>query len=1553
GPRPVEFGKEAKRPTVAGLAAVPAAYRPAQKKQESSRPKSQEPLIENERRHPEFPKPPPIPNLPEYMPRPVSRGSIKSLPSQKSTNMTPEKARLMKALELRKKQMRKSNPQQYTINSPKDEVTPAMPKVPEPSDREAAKSSGKGAEAAVSNHSQHPAISNKADSGIEIDYEKQQERRDELTQGKGIQEESTELPANHSTLHQLEASSPPQLDSIPSRSEASSPRPDTDAEAGAESTISLNMLDDAPQPSFPWIDEESSSRKEPEADQPSPHGEPVMSATSITSSSQPKSPAVSQPATYRPSGADRAEERLAISGEARFSSESYRQESGDLAKRRRGIVEPLDIDPQLNHDSSPDEELPKELQDPVSVSHSPMAEDIERRRSTHSAVSEDSNPSTRSVNVPRSASKLPGQSESPRASRNQALATQPSHKNELPDDLKRNTSTSQSKGSHQPSALGGAERGSTASMSPEVGPTNTWRDRKTAVRSPPRSRPGSFRRQSARDTPVGQTPSHTPTWNVQHDPSLNRDSISVSARIVRPPPRSDMGNTSIDGQLHHSQLTVNHKRASVSNQNRRLSPLQTSNLPKSESAPSSMAHPPAPENRHFQFARPSVIGRWQGNQGTSSPLTPSADDFPPPPTQRHSHASSMNVGDDSAVPKEGSRTSRFFKRMSNFGTGHKRRTSGQNVMSAMSALDVSSNQRSSTAAATDKSDTPPAVVVGDLNVQFPDSLLWKRRIVEIDDGGHIVFAISQAMDVQRAAVKRFHLSEFKQPYAPDLERQELPHSIMLEFSDGTALQTACEDAMTARQVLHTANVSVASLSAFDQAYGQQANPTKGSWLSRVSHRASHIPNRPPASNLSASGSRENLPLRAPGSAGFFAGGAAGALGSGLGSGGSAEQLPVLQKTSSYPTSPASPASPTETEFAGATPIDASFGDRADLPEPPVTARLHSDRGGAQRSRSGTATQADHDRKKNKKKVNMDRYAHQAGDDEYDSDGEADDEFERTVFHSSPTMTSHYDDQESHPSESEEEHESIDGDEDTPTTQGWGTDREGRSPTGLMTSWTEEQVADYIASLSPALKQYSQAFANEGIVGDALVALTHDELRELGVASVGHRLTILKAVYEHKVRSGIKIEEGDYVPLSAEGDKADMYANQDDIARIIESIKLRDQRIIAAEQELRALKSDLDRIYDENRKLREETLPIMRLVKDQRTPLPDPAGGTIPSPRDVDPPKQENLAPASKETKGSSLSRKFSTKKLFLGGAPKNPSPTHPPQSHTPQPREVRDDPGGSHLEASAAAMAASSHLTASMTNQQSPTGQQLSPTSPAYSSHAPSSGGSYHQPGSAAARSFPREATRHAYNLHNADDNPTGYSSNSQWSQATTNLGEREPPGSARIPTDRGPSRRQAPTPSPREDETPQTAPLPRDRERDRDRAGTGVDRDNPQVEIFKSFRVSIEDPCKVVLPVALKRYNITDDWRQYSLYIVHGDQERCLGLQEKPLMLFKQLDKEGRKPMFMLRRHASPQEGWSGTASQYYGGSGGGGGSGSGGGGGGGGGSGVSGGQPEKVRRV
>lgn len=89
--------------------------------------------------------------------------------------------------------------------------------------------------------------------------------------------------------------------------------------------------------------------------------------------------------------------------------------------------------------------------------------------------------------------------------------------------------------------------------------------------------------------------------------------------------------------------------------------------------------------------------------------------------------------------------------------------------------------------------------------------------------------------------------------------------------------------------------------------------------------------------------------------------------------------------------------------------------------------------------------------------------------------------------------------------------------------------------------------------------------------------------------------------------------------------------------------------------------------------------------------------------------------------------------------------------------------------------------------------------------------------------------------------------------------------------------------------------------------AGGHTPGEAPSVEIFKSFRVGLEDPCYKVLPAALRKYNIQADWRQYALYIVYGDQERCVGLEEKPLALFKDLDREGKKPMFMLRKLANP----------------------------------------------
>lgn len=57
----------------------------------------------------------------------------------------------------------------------------------------------------------------------------------------------------------------------------------------------------------------------------------------------------------------------------------------------------------------------------------------------------------------------------------------------------------------------------------------------------------------------------------------------------------------------------------------------------------------------------------------------------------------------------------------------------------------------------------------------------------------------------------------------------------------------------------------------------------------------------------------------------------------------------------------------------------------------------------------------------------------------------------------------------------------------------------------------------------------QTVENE-IVGEALVALQHEDLKEMGIPSVGHRLTILKSVYEIKIKQDIPIESDHYVPL---------------------------------------------------------------------------------------------------------------------------------------------------------------------------------------------------------------------------------------------------------------------------------------------------------------------------------------------------------------------------------------------------------------------------------------
>ena len=411
-----------------------------------------------------------------------------------------------------------------------------------------------------------------------------------------------------------------------------------------------------------------------------------------------------------------------------------------------------------------------------------------------------------------------------------------------------------------------------------------------------------------------------------------------------------------------------------------------------------------------------------------------------------------------------------------------------------------------------------------------------------------------------------------------------------------------------------------------------------------------------------------------------------------------------------------------------------------------------------------------------------------------------------------------------------------------------------------------------------------------IVGEALIALKHDELKEMGMTSVGHRLTLLKNVYDVKIRQDVPIDAEHYVPLctlprlfsvtpvagpsivltqldapsAAEADVQDATATQADIARIIDSIRLRDERIIRAE-------SELMRLTEEYRLLRKELLPVFTLVKG---PLPPHPNGFGYGQYDMDHsmPMGVTSAPQVSEKK-TGISRKLSTK-MMLGLTPKTSSPTHVPPSI----QEGKDMNG---KEPSLAATTASNHLIASMTgerSQLSPGQQQLpSPTSPPHHRNGPTlAQQTFGHPSS-----YPRSAYTQADEISFAQQS---FVSDYRGGTPNPNVSRQPTPSQAHQQREQLPQQE-----APRSDGS--NAP------------NGGIGQGNSSVEIFKSFRVSMDDPCYKVLPEALKKYNINADWKQYALYIVYGDEERCLELEEKPLKLFKQLDNEGRKPMFMLRK--------------------------------------------------
>ncbi|KIW03862.1 uncharacterized protein PV09_05159 [Verruconis gallopava] len=160
--------------------------------------------------------------------------------------------------------------------------------------------------------------------------------------------------------------------------------------------------------------------------------------------------------------------------------------------------------------------------------------------------------------------------------------------------------------------------------------------------------------------------------------------------------------------------------------------------------------------------------------------------------------SSATMDHESEHKRKGSRTSRMLKRMSN----------------SMSSILHSSNNGNESAASHSASVVPTVeeekwvgADLGEMNVQFPDTLLWKRRYLEVDTQGYLILKphdTHKAKHGSRADKldRRYHLSQFFPPFSPDMERMEMPYSVVLDFrDDGGTLQVAADSGIRQSNVL--------------------------------------------------------------------------------------------------------------------------------------------------------------------------------------------------------------------------------------------------------------------------------------------------------------------------------------------------------------------------------------------------------------------------------------------------------------------------------------------------------------------------------------------------------------------------------------------------------------------------------------------------------------------------------------------------------------------------------------------------------------------------------
>lgn len=273
-------------------------------------------------------------------------------------------------------------------------------------------------------------------------------------------------------------------------------------------------------------------------------------------------------------------------------------------------------------------------------------------------------------------------------------------------------------------------------------------------------------------------------------PPPKGETISVTARIIRDPnnkhpPMSPSSSYAMPLQLFRSPLIVEHEKHQEVGQEQSFASIQ------------SMTKSPTKSDKGGRFS-------FSSHRSASQVNLPRSESSQSKMSHRNNYKkhSTRSVSDAGSFTEEkkSSRTSRLMKRVSNLTSSRKQSQSQPKEAVHPPAIQ---EQREPTRQNSFAESLLHVVDIGDVNVQFPDSLLWKRRFMRVDDQGYLIFSPPMTDAHMKSISRKYHLSDFKKPSLPDLEREEMAWSILLDLKDGRCIQCACESRHARQQVLQS------------------------------------------------------------------------------------------------------------------------------------------------------------------------------------------------------------------------------------------------------------------------------------------------------------------------------------------------------------------------------------------------------------------------------------------------------------------------------------------------------------------------------------------------------------------------------------------------------------------------------------------------------------------------------------------------------------------------------------------------------------------------------